>query len=258
MLNHARTLLLNVNRPTSLTLGVGDEPILATYRPVRLPTQLGSFRKFLLGTAEDPLYQNYVLYQCMTVLHMQPQAEAYINSLDTRVTYQNSPSAARARFRFRYVTTSILPKTMALGTLGEAVADEREGRAYFGWHLETVDGPAIRVSSDSGRKVSHAVEVVDGRTTPVALQPGFSVVLTVPTVFEVGAQWRIEAYTRPDRGLDAVMAELTDSRRDLAANVMDGVDASFRAMWNDGGAMYVRMAALLTGYIGKVEALRNG
>jgi hypothetical protein len=85
MINHARTLLLNIPG-TAYMPGVLGEEYIPAYTPVKLPAYLQSARKILFGSAPDKVFLNFRAYELLSLIHNTELAE-FVYALDPRVTY---------------------------------------------------------------------------------------------------------------------------------------------------------------------------
>jgi len=89
MINHARTLLLNIP-PSVNTLDVdGGEYMDPTYVPVAETTEVTRLRQRLFGFGLDAMGRNYRAAQYMSLLHADPMLSTYLVALDGRLTYDN-------------------------------------------------------------------------------------------------------------------------------------------------------------------------
>ena len=87
MLNHARTLLLNIpGLPVAPIDYPGEEQIPVLFKPVRLTPPLERARRLLFGNIPDRLMLNYRARQYMTLIHS-TDLGSYVTELDSRITY---------------------------------------------------------------------------------------------------------------------------------------------------------------------------
>jgi hypothetical protein len=89
MINHARTLLMNISpsRADYVDSGYeGYEYIPAAFLPIALPTYLQSIRKVLFGANGDGLFTGMRANELLSYIHDTELAE-YVYKLDNRVTY---------------------------------------------------------------------------------------------------------------------------------------------------------------------------
>lgn len=89
MINHARTLLMNLSprRADYVDGGYdGYEYISPTFKPVTLPPRLLTLRNLLFGTTPDSLFVGLRARELLSYIHQTELAE-YVYALDPRVTY---------------------------------------------------------------------------------------------------------------------------------------------------------------------------
>lgn len=84
MINHVRTLLLNLRR---LDGGPGEEYVPADYQPVTLPDRLLAARTALLGAGADRYGANATLARVMAAVDAHPTTRVAAREDDGRVTY---------------------------------------------------------------------------------------------------------------------------------------------------------------------------
>lgn len=87
MINHARTLLLNVNGTGVFQDVPGEEFIPANYRNVKLPTSLQRAKAALYGPSPDRYMGNYRTRELMQMLHSTELVD-FVTAFDPRITYR--------------------------------------------------------------------------------------------------------------------------------------------------------------------------
>lgn len=86
MINHFRTLLLNVNGSVPMTNFLAEEIVDPAFKEVRLPTPLLQVRRVLFGSDPDRHMLNLRARQLLALVHATPMVE-HVYALDKRVTY---------------------------------------------------------------------------------------------------------------------------------------------------------------------------
>lgn len=156
MINHARTLLLNVDSRTYLPDVLGEEYIPA-YRAAALPTYLTTARKLLFGSAPDRVFLNFRAQELLSFIHRTELAE-FVYALDPRVTYW--PKTQSEFFRAKTTVTTI--KTIGtdesrLYINGTLKSDNSKGRAFKEYTVKlinnTSESATIEIVSDNGAAV---------------------------------------------------------------------------------------------------------
>jgi len=157
MINHARTLLLNVDSRTYMPDVLGEEYIPA-YRPALLPTYLTTARKLLLGSAPDRVFLNFRAQELLSFIHRTELAE-FVYALDPRVTYW--PKTQSEFFRAKTTVTAL--KTVGtdesrLYINGTLKADNSTGRAFKEYNVKLINNTGtsaiIEIVSDNGAAVA--------------------------------------------------------------------------------------------------------
>lgn len=156
MINHARTLLLNVDSRTYMPDVLGEEYIPA-YQAAALPTYLNTARNLLLGSAPDRVFLNFRVQELLSFIHRTELAE-FVYALDPRVTYWPKP---QSEF-FRAKTTITSLKTVGtdesrLYVNGKLKPDNSKGRAFKEYRVKlfnnTGAAATVEIVSDNGAAV---------------------------------------------------------------------------------------------------------
>jgi hypothetical protein len=148
MINHARTLLLNIFAQSTSNQDAAYEYISPTYRPLVLPTYLKTMRRALFGSRPDQRFLNLRVRELMSYIH-QTELSDYAYKLDSRVTYwpeqSNDFLALQPRITIRQASGAL--RNIAVG--GEFVANNATGRASRQFVLTLVpsDGDATTASA---------------------------------------------------------------------------------------------------------------
>jgi len=156
MINHARTLLLNVEPRTYNTDMLGEE-FIPQFSSIKLPTYLERAHKIIFGTDPDKVFLNFRVYELLSLMHRTELSE-FVYALDPRVTYSVTGlsdfflGSANAEIE---KITGVVRSNIHLS--GAAVADNSLGRAYYEY--------VIRVVNDTARTAIAEIAPVTGATT---------------------------------------------------------------------------------------------
>lgn len=128
MINHGRTLLLNIWAQSAQSQQAGYELIPADFRPLVLPSSLKLIWNTLFGRNPDQRFLNLRGRELLSYIHQTP-LEDYLYKLDPRVTYWPEPTATRFDYlpSIRVTQVSGAKRSIAVG--GEFVANNNIGRA---------------------------------------------------------------------------------------------------------------------------------
>jgi hypothetical protein len=128
MINHARTLLLNIFAQSASNQDAAYEYIASTYRPLVLPTYLKTIRRAIFGSGPDQRFLNLRARELMSYVHQTELAD-YAYKLDKRVTYWPEQSddflALQPQINVRQMSGP--NRNIAIG--GEFLANNSTGRA---------------------------------------------------------------------------------------------------------------------------------
>lgn len=86
MINHARTLLLNISANRTQLQDLGYEYIPAAYNAVKLNASLSTLRRALFGSNPDNYFLNVRARELLGYIHETELAQ-YVEALDSRITY---------------------------------------------------------------------------------------------------------------------------------------------------------------------------
>lgn len=129
MINHARTLLLNVNSATHMPGTLGEEYV-PPYTAIKLPAFLQLPYKIIFGTNPDRVFLNYRAAEIMRLLHQTELAE-FVYALDPRVTYWPQQTTEFFRPSTQITSTKIFGVyETQLNILGRPQSNNRTGRCY--------------------------------------------------------------------------------------------------------------------------------
>jgi hypothetical protein len=159
MINHARTLLLNVPSSTYQPGTLGEEYI-PPYSPVVLPSYLRGPHKVLFGTNPDKVFANFRVHELLSLIHQTELAE-FIYALDPRVTYwpQKQTEFFTAQKQINEEKIKGI-KAVKLYLTGEAQPDNKMGRAFRDYSvvMESSGGTErLLVSADSTKTTTDDV-----------------------------------------------------------------------------------------------------
>ena len=178
MINHARTLLLNKPRSRMHYSDYGYEYVPASFRPVSLPSTLGTLRQILFGANPDNYFLNFRVNELMSYIHATELAE-YVYRLDPRVTYW--PRSGRPYFEpagKRVSITQIYGQPQRLNVAGELYALTAKGKAFnlytVGLRRVTENGETslqMEVRYQGERDSRFTVTVADLSSPPIVVLP---------------------------------------------------------------------------------------
>jgi len=258
MINHARTLLLNI--AGSERHGVsfpGEEFVPRDYKVLTLPTALRNVRTILFGNEPDRVMMNYRLRQFMALLHSTELSE-FVLDLDPRVTYLANRSSLFAASTFAPVVTEVVSAGSSLvfhgvNTIGGSVLQHA-------WSVEIL-ASTIRVRRQTPPldDVLQAYTTTDGLSSAISLtgsQLGFRV--QNPTV---GQKWKISAVLRPEIELGEIAVALSKVGEPTLL-VLFGTErtepvATFRELWLRGVGLPYKLGSVLAALTYRTNLIRG-
>lgn len=251
MINHARTLLLNVQGPHLENLGIPGDVYIPPFEPVALTSGLTSVRTILLGATPDYDGQVYRAAQYMGVLHSTEYAPyVYVN--DSRITYDPDNLTVMDDALFA-VLVSGDSSLVVTGTWADAGLD---GRSVTTWKVTALTTTTVRVTNMvSGISVVYAdneVKILIGSDYRITFN-------TQP--YTAGNQWYVTCRARPQPSLGSILATI----RQLPVSVIDEVfgdksqepNKTFANLYNKHYAFPYQMSGFLFAYIKKLEDIRT-
>lgn len=248
MINHLRTLLLNVDGAGSPAADFpGEQYVPADFRARPLAGPVMRAHRWLFGDGLDRAARNYRLQEYLTCVHA-CGLDRYVLSLDPRITYW---PFGRTLFDRLAAGVAVTPRgtTAALYVQGGLAAAASEDRLFLRWQVDVLDAASARVlevadATGQTRATVSAYATTAGLGGPLPL-PGSGLTVTFAPV--PGASWLIELLARPSRGLcQVVVGAETALAGDLPALLAGGEPfATFRGLWTDSDQLPYRAAGLV-------------
>lgn len=267
MINHARTLLMNVSGASNQRQEIGEEYIPANYAPLVLPSYLQSVRRILFGTAPDRYFLNFRVRELMAHLHQTELAE-FVYALDPRVTYWPEPSRPFYDTEKRLIVTQYFGLDAQPPFLrGDLFADNTRGRSVreFALRATESEGDWQAILTPLGRTGGIV-------TTPLTFTNDLSQTVPLETTgvsFQVPrppmtTDWTIYTRVRPGAVLTTAMPILEVLGEPLFLELF-GVGtgsepfATFKALWFDHPNPVYRLGGLTLATIYRThELLKSG
>lgn len=261
VINHARTLLMNVNgsaRPAATFFM--EEYIPPDFEAQELSSSLQDVYNVLFGSNPDNAFLNFRARQYTYVLHSTEFAQ-YVTNLDPRVTYLNDRSIVDAS-----QTALIEPLNLLaiadLFEIGTVEATPSVPQMLPSWQLEVLAALYVRtIHEKSGRVLDTVVTIIDDLTNviPMAGQANYGVRVQASPTLAVGAKWRITKPVFPDADLTQLVADLETVEASL--NRLFGVAEpyrTFKELWNKHALLSYRLSGALLAFVYRAEEARTG
>lgn len=262
MINHARTLLLNVPGKTSSREELGEEYIPADFAPVALPGYLQSVHNVLFGTSPDRYFVNYRARELMQLLHSTELAE-YVTALDPRVTYWPEPSPVFFGPADRVtIEQASGPATTKLLLFGPPRSDTFRGRSRYTYDIsvETGEVEATRVNIRVDG-TDYYTEITDSNLSQVIQVPGAPQKLRVQLPV-AGSRWVVTTIARPAPVITTLMPVLELIGEPVIIGLFGVTDvepyATFRNLWFDHPLPVYRLGGLVLAAIYRTDEIYRG
>ncbi len=263
MINHARTLLMNVPGNTSSRETPGEEYIPPDFAPVALPSYILSARRLLLGASPDRYFLNFRVRELMRYLHETELAD-YVYALDSRVTYWPELDMPLLDKESRVTATQVLgPSDTQLFFTGQPAADNSRGRSRYDFIVsvtsETGD-TVLRAEQVGGASASSIVAPGSNLTEAVPLGPtGLQVRVSKPTP---GSRWSVTTTAKPAPAITTVLPVLEIIGEPTLLELFGVLTttepyATFRQLWADNRNPVYRLGGFLLAMIYRTDEIRK-
>lgn len=262
MINHARTLLMNVSGRTSQRQEPGEEYIPASYRPVELPSYLQTARKLLLGVSPDRYFLNYRVRELMHYLH-QTELSDYVYALDPRVTYWPEINAPFFGAATKINAPQVAGPTGAqLFFSGRLVANNAIGRCAQNYNVSLYNAPALTLKIAQGTKETNTeLTVTNNLSQAVPLGDcGLSVRIGKP---EAAVHWTVTTLARPKQAITTVLPALEIIGEPVVLELFGVLTttqpyATFLNLWREHPNPVYRLGGFVLAMIYRTEEVRRG
>ena len=251
MINHARTLLLNLAGPAEADERPGSE-----YIPPYAPVSLGKFqplRDVLFGTSPDTEGLLYRTAQYMAFLHATDHVESILK-LDPRFTYDAyQPHLLPARIQTVDITGS-----RKLKVEGTAVGQPFVGRAKYRWDIQATGLTDVAITDPNGTKQHLALSLQTRYSIPFKLaEPNLWMRFDMAGGLTPGEVWTVQYRVAPEPSLDQVL----EKTKTLSLDGLFGDQEpykSFGNLYRQHPTRPLQLVGLLLALIYRTEELRVG
>lgn len=256
MINHVRTLLMNVDGNTLMDDTIAAELLDPSYRADDLPTALTRVRTILFGVSPDTSMLNYRCRQLLAVLHTSPMVE-YVTALDPRITYDFTDPALVALTTFRPVVTKNGQFDGELMLFGTIAAPDVSGqmRHVFDVTTPTTGDVEITQLTKPMRTASASFEAGDRITLA---DSGLVMKLTSAAS---GQLWHVTGYGRPTRDIGSMIDSIgrlgEPTLIELFGITKEEPFRTFREVFHKGRETPLRLAAAVLALAYRTNELRG-
>jgi hypothetical protein len=260
MINHARTLLMNVDGASFFQPYVGEEILPATYVAKDLTGYLGTIRNILFGSDPDRHMRNYRCRQYMSMLHSTDLVE-FVTDLDPRISYDfdDNPFFNDNLYAITSSQTGTSVSNVEVSIVrNDDTPPDPQGILKRSWRLvhDGSTGLDIHYKLNTGIVVeSPTISVESGITSPISL-PGSLTQIRL-TANGSPVTWSISKLQRPSYDLGQIEMSLRSVGTETLSNLF-GVGTSkattepfktFKALWEGHRELPYKLGGLLLAVI---------
>ena len=262
MINHARTLLLNLDGgPGYFPECPGEELISLGYSKLELPTYLDVFRSRFFGADPDRAMLNYRSWQLLQLVEA-TELQSHILALDPRITYDLNVNRLSLQNTFlpkitRQGGTSLQTLTIA----GNPIKPDASGKATFDYQINIVSSNIqIKRLTFPLIDVQYLLDLTDGLSPYFAL-PLSGYKFCVNTT-DASVSWRIQGYLRPQNSLSEIEKGLRSIGEPYLLQLFGTSSAepyaTFRNCWEKHPDFAYRLGGIVLAMIYRTEEIYNG
>ncbi len=240
MINHARTILLNVSGENNIPSDFYcEEYIPETFRPTRLPRLFQNIWNILYDPQPDRYFLNFMTRRYMSILHS-TEFRSYILRLDNRITYDMS------RMVLKTNQGTIITPMYGAPDAYTVSAPLSRNRMNGNWSIRALTDSVEVVDNIKRLAQVYPVAIVDGRVN-IPIIDDFSLII-VTTTWENYWQWNVSTFYPPQKTLVSVVEQLSDlPLADLFANTRNYPE--FKNLWDYHNLIPYKLSGLLLSYI---------
>jgi len=262
MLNHARTLLMNVAGGSSPGFDFpGEELIAAEFAKLELPTYLDRVRSYLFGAKPDRAMLNYRCKQLMALLHS-TELEQFVLDLDSRITYDAAAEHDLVMgTHFGTQANQYDGGAATMTFLGSPESPDAQGIVHYKYDVRLLTELTIEVTrlTPPGDSTISAFGLTAGLSNAISLpDTGYSFKLNTN---EQGCAWEVEVFLRPTWS----MGELVQLFRSIGEPTLlqlfwpitEEPTRTFYNLWNDHREMPYQLGAIVMALIWQSEQVRR-
>jgi hypothetical protein len=271
MINHARTLLLNIFAQSANAQDAGYEYIPPTFKPLVLPNTLRVIRGVLFGSRPDQRFLNLRARELLSYIHQTELAE-YVYKLDPRVTYWPEEQTTAFKYQPRIRVQQALGAERSLGISGEFVVSNAGGKANRLFRVQLTNrggaGPCIAVTDEKDSTVNLVTPISGQTNLPAITLPETQVKFRIndaqtalPALAEISGEWVIALSANPPPALTTLLPTLELLGEPVFLDLFGVEDsapyATFKNVWFDHPLPAYRLAGLVLALIYRAEEVRT-
>lgn len=258
MLNHARTLLLNLAGNSVAPANTpGEEPIPSSFLSQTLPTYLSALHRQLFGAIPDRWMLNYRGQQLFNML-LATELHQFCEQLDARFTYAKPPPDFLSPSLYLPQVVSTNPASV-LVVSGAPQAPDAVGRMQRSWTVTLLDSNTASVRDVTfPNQTQYDFTVTSGLSSAIPLGAGYVAALNG----DPADLWAVSALLQPQRSLGEIAANLATLGEDvfiqLFGTALVEPYLTFSNLWRYNPELPYKLGGLLLAMIYRLDALWSG
>ena len=260
MINHARTLLLNVSGSNRPTLGTYAEEYIPSFSPVNVPTYLTMLNTTLFGVEPDYVFMNYRARELMAVLHS-TEFRPYVTDLDDRITYDLQDNTFFDIDFGSTIDVITANNNLSPSIIGTYTADSVRGRMYDTWNVTLGNGSVSAVNNITNKTTADAWSIT-GNISPAYSLGGSNLSIIFSQTgapLTASGAWKVTSLTKPS-SIAGLETRLKLLGLEHFISLFSGTEPykTFKALWETHPQFHYRLTGILLAMIYKTEAYRVG
>lgn len=259
MLNHVRTLLLNVDAAKAPALTFfAEEAVADNYVALALPGYMTRLRAILFGESPDRYMLNYRLRQLLAIVHASPLVE-HVTALDRRITYGFAKTdIADANWFAPQGVPMGDPLTATIVFQGVPSAPDTHGRMFASFVIRPVDEVVIRETPPQ-QQIAFDATITNG-ITGIGQLPGTGRSFFLNTA-GASTVWYVRCLNRPQWSPGVLTANLAQVNEAALLSLFGTANVepfrTFHAIWTQSNETPLRLSAFVLALAYRMEALRT-
>lgn len=270
MINHGRTLLLNIFAQSAGTRDAGYEYIPPAFRPLVIPSALRIVRGVLFGKQPDQRFLNLRARELLSYIH-QTELAQYLYALDSRITYWPEQETTTFKYEPKVTVKQRTGPETPIAFSGDFVVGNAGGKAAREF--------LVQLAASAQENLHIAVTEVGAITTTYTQIPNLTnmPVITLPETqikFRINnmpnvsapangtqlATWSIALAANPPPAITTLMPTLELLGEPVFLELF-GVEstepyATFKNVWFDHPLPAYKLAGLTLAFIYRLEEVR--
>lgn len=256
MINHFRTLLLNVNGSVPMLNFLAEEIVDPGFRALKLSTAITQVRRVLFGTEPDRHMLNIRARQLLALVHATPLIQ-HVTEFDERITYNFASNQLLQPDTWLPKVQKITGNS-TLTVLGDPEPPDYSGKIHYRYNVMVASDGFVTVEQITApfQKVDFGFE--PNERIPL---PGSNCDARLATT-EEGQEFLVDIYSRPQADLATLCDDLAKLGEVTLNSIFGIVDQepwrTFRALFFRNKELPLRLSSIVCAAVYRCEEIRRG